>query len=926
MQSTQIQRAVVVTALLLAGVALSACGSESEAELVSSARAYLQKNDQKAAVIQLKAALQLNPQSPEARFLLGDALLQSGEMAAAVVEFEKAHDLNYGDDAVLPRLARALNGTGQTKKVTDLYSRVVLSDPAAAAELKAAVGQAFAGQGQVERSQGAVDAALQLDPRNLAARLLSARLLAGRGEIDAALARVDSVLTEAPAQVEALNHKGQMLWFAKADREGAQKAFRDALTASPRYLPSHLGLISIALQRRDIDAFKSQVAELNEALPGHPESRFYSVQLALINGEFKAAREGAQQLLKVAPESARVLMLAGAIEAQAGSPILAETHLNKALQQSPTLAAARRMLADTYLRTDQPDKALATLQPMLAGPRPSAETLALAAAAHLQAGDAATAESFFNRAAQSAPDDPKLLTAQALSQISKGQVEAGFAQLESVTKADRSTYADLALISARLRRKEFDEALSAVERLKSKMPGKPVPDHLRGRILAQRGDAAGARSSFEKALTLDAAYFPAVSGLAALDIAEQKFDAARQRYEAVLSKDPRHYRALVAVAQLRQRTGAKPAEITTLLGDAVKANPAEAAPRLLLIEHLMQQRDWAAARDAARAAVAAVPDSVPLIEAQGRAYLAAGDNEQAIAAFRKSTAAQPGATAPLMALADAYARTKDNASAIASLRKALDLDPKLVVAYRGLAQLALMENRADDAVAIARQLQTRRPDEAVGHLLEAEAHANQRRWDAAIAATRAALVRDDSGLMAIRLHGLYLQANKVAEAQRFASEWERRRPGDADFQVHLATVALVGSKFADSEARFRKALSVRPDDALVLNNIAWLLVKQGKPGAVAMAERADKLLPGSTAIMDTLALALAADKRLDEAVDWQRKALALAPDRPSLRLNLAKLLVQSGNKDAARAELQILAKLGEGFAQQAEVSEILKTL
>ena len=61
-------------------------------------------------------------------------------------------------------------------------------------------------------------------------------------------------------------------------------------------------------------------------------------------------------------------------------------------------------------------------------------------------------------------------------------------------------------------------------------------------------------------------------------------------------------------------------------------------------------------------------------------------------------------------------------------------------------------------------------------------------------------------------------------------------------------------------------------------------------------------------------------------VDSLRKAVALAPDESNIRLNLARALVKAGQKDAAKKELETLAKLGDKFAQQAEVAKLMQTL
>lgn len=80
----------------------------------------LEKEDSKSAVIQLKSVLQQSPQLPEARFLLGKALLGEGKVGEAVVELEKARDLKYPEVEVLPLLAQSLLVMRQVKKLTDL--------------------------------------------------------------------------------------------------------------------------------------------------------------------------------------------------------------------------------------------------------------------------------------------------------------------------------------------------------------------------------------------------------------------------------------------------------------------------------------------------------------------------------------------------------------------------------------------------------------------------------------------------------------------------------------------------------------------------------------------------------------------------------------------------------------------------------------
>jgi len=56
------------------------------------------------------------------------------------------------------------------------------------------------------------------------------------------------------------------------------------------------------------------------------------------------------------------------------------------------------------------------------------------------------------------------------------------------------------------------------------------------------------------------------------------------------------------------------------------------------------------------------------------------------------------------------------------------------------------------------------------------------------------------------------------------------------------------------------------------------------------------------------------------------KAADLAPQAGTIRLNLAKALIKAGKKTEAKQELEALAKLGDRFAEQAEVTALLKGL
>ncbi|MCC6246864.1 MAG: tetratricopeptide repeat protein, partial [Rubrivivax sp.] len=224
----------------------------------------------------------------------------------------------------------------------------------------------------------------------------------------------------------------------------------------------------------------------------------------------------------------------------------------------------------------------------------------------------------------------------------------------------------------------------------------------------------------------------------------------------------------------------------------------------------------------------------------------------------------------------------------------------------------------------ARELQKSNPKETSGFQLEGDVERQQRNWPAAIAAYRKAFTMARSTDLAIRLHQALFAGGQRAEAEKLVADWQREHPRDFGFSYYLGDMAMSRSDYAAGEKHYRAVLEVQPRNALALNNVAWLMAKQGKTGAVPLAEQANQILPNRPQLMDTLATALAAEGEIKRAVDVQKRAVQIERNDPNLRLNLARLHLKAGEKPQARAELEDLSRLGDKFAAQAEVAELLK--
>lgn len=910
----------------LISAALVGCGGKSESDKLTEARAAVSAGKSSDAVLQLKAILQANEQSAEARYLLGQSLFKLADQGAAAVEFQKAFDLGYPRNQVVPALAEAMLASGQGKRMLELHANTQLDDPKAMASLKASIAGARLLYGETEAGRAAIAEAQKLDPSNFTAGLLNVRMLAGAGQLDGSLSELDRLAGLYPQRAEVLVLRGDLLWQGKNELDAAVAALRKALTLDPVSMPAFTSLLSIHLQRRDTKALADDLAQMEKRYPVHAQTRFFQANKALIDGDLRRAREMTQLMLQVVPDNPYVLQLAGAVEFEAGVLVAAESRLTKALASMPGLPTARRLLAETHMRNGQPAKALLVLQPMLGATPPDVDALSLAAQAYLQSGDPGRAEQLFLLASKSSPGNPKVQTALALTQIAQGRVDLGFSQLQQAAATQDANFADLALYSARLQRKELPAALAAAEGLQRKMPNKPLPYMLQAQVLQAQGDRVRARDRYEQALKADPAHVPAVKALAALDVAEGKREAALKRSEELRSRDPDNPDVVLAVAELRLATGQNAEGVAELLAEAVRKNPKEAPLRVAQVELLLAQRKPEAALSVAQNALSAMPDVPQIIDALGTAQMATGAAEQAISSFRKVAAALPAEIRPLLRLADAYIATDKPKLAEQHLRKALEIQPRSLAAQRGLIQVALMERRTADALKVAQAVQQQLPTEPIGHMLEGEIHASKRAWDASLAAYRTALQRKPVAEVAKWVYLINVRADRLQDAEAFSDKWLAEHPSDAEFLLFVANQALERKQWPLAEDRLRALMKAAPDSPTAPNNLAWVLVQQGKPGAVDFARRASELLPDNAAVLDTLGLALAAEKRWKEAVQTQQRAADLAPSLGDFRLRLAKYQIEAGDKTAARENLSKLEALGEAYSGFPEVRKLLKTL
>jgi putative PEP-CTERM system TPR-repeat lipoprotein len=416
---------------------LSACVDNHERS-ISMARTEIAEGNAGAAVVRLRGLLQSEPGYREARVLLGQILLDSGNASGAERELRKALEIGADQETVKPLLARALLESGSDKKVLSEFVAQQLRTPEAKADILVSQAYAHLLQGNVETAKRVVQQAAEFSPHLVRLAIVRAVISAAEKDHEAALSAIDKVLARQPNSVEALRAKANIA-LNVGNREQAISALQALTLAMPSDVAAQYAASVLLWQAGRITDAKIQAERLRVAAPSHPRMAHLDALLALHERDLRAAREHVGLALKGDPGFLPTTLLAANIHAELGEAELAEKELNAVLSKEPNNVPARRALLALQLKTQRKEMALKTARELLERAPEDSAVLKLAAAAHLQAGDAKTSQALFEKAGALGAPDARVLMGLGLARMATGETEQGVNALLQASAADDSS-------------------------------------------------------------------------------------------------------------------------------------------------------------------------------------------------------------------------------------------------------------------------------------------------------------------------------------------------------------------------------------------------------------------------------------------------------------------------------------------------------
>lgn len=505
--------------------------------------------------------------------------------------------------------------------------------------------------------------------------------------------------------------------------------------------------------------------------------------------------------------------------------------------------------------------------------------------------DYAEAAAYFERALALDPGNPGLLNNAVVARVALGDVDGARADADRLAAADpANAVAALVVLADSLATGDFDAAAA---------------------VLAAQGDQMN----------------PILGGLVAgwIEVGRQNFPAAEAKFEALGGNE-----ALAAYGQYHKAlalayAGDFVAAEKILAGGAdgpLHVNRSAIVAHAEILAQMGRSADAIAVIDDALAG--GVPDA-PLLDLRQR--LASGEE----VAFDQITAPKDGAAEAFLTLADALNNDESARVALVHARLAAHIRPDLVEAELVAADVL----ESEEQYALANEALATVPETSPWYVTTEIRRANTQRAagdpEAGIATLTALAASGKDGIEVDSALGDALRmAERFPEAVvAYTRAIDRIAEPMPAHWILFYTRGISNERAGDwpkAEADFREALTLQPDQPLVLNYLGYSMVEKGEnlDEALAMIQKAVKGQPDDGYITDSLGWVYYRLGRYQDAVAPMLRAVELTPDDPIINDHLGDVLWMVGRK--REAEFQWRRALSFGPADDLDMDRIRRKL
>lgn len=342
----------------------------------------LETGDPARAVAQIALAQRANPADPSLRRLFALALVREGDPRQALQVLQPLLGASSTDAEALALAGVAALQLGDRAAARAHFAQAQAHAPADNPRLRATLALGQLAQGEVRGGLDSLEALARANAGlGIESVLVSARIQ--QGDHEAAARLLDALQRQRPADPDVPLLRAELL-RRQGDLAGARASLERAFELAPWHFPVVAALAEADLRERRVPQARARFEALLAQAPRNTEAMLALARIAQLSGAPpQEASRWLAEAVRTEPTKAALRLQQVEHALHQGQWQAALSAADEAAQTLPGDARVQLALARACLAAREPQRAVAVLGKLSAGPVPSAEALRLLARAHL---------------------------------------------------------------------------------------------------------------------------------------------------------------------------------------------------------------------------------------------------------------------------------------------------------------------------------------------------------------------------------------------------------------------------------------------------------------------------------------------------------------------------------------------------------------
>jgi putative PEP-CTERM system TPR-repeat lipoprotein len=899
LSTSQNRKKTSIAVVLLISLFLSACTQKTSQEHIAAAAEFYAGGDVSAAVVELKNAIQLDPKLANARFELGKIYLEQKSFEAAEKELSRAQDLGYPEVEVLPLLARAYQRTGANTALVALDHEMEGLTVVARAEVGFLKAQSLLQLNKVEEARVLVQDIQVLETSSVYKGLAGVLQLIIEQENEGALQQSIELQKQAPLNKDLLSLTARLYLVNEQPAEAAD-IYAEYVKAEPEDAETRfiLARMLIDLNRGDeAEPHVDTLLKINDK----------NALLNKLKGIVRAADQdfvNGQKYSEIAINNGSLdpisRLVAGYSAYQQADFEGAVGHLSTIATSLPDNHPGLRILAASQLQTGLTSEASDLLRRLGNLTSNDASLFSKAGYELVKRGENKRAAEII-QLSEGLSDDTGDLTRLGVLKLSINNID-GILDLESaVEKSPESVTAKSTLATAYMASNQLDKASELASEWKNEASNLPEGFLLAGEVALRNNDLVTAESEFLRASAIAPNNTKVQMALIGLELRKEDVPAAISKLEPLLEESPDYVPALTAYYALKNREGSPEKGLEPILSQLSKT-PENNQLLVLLSQIYVQQSEYENALDTLNKVTEDKVLDTAYWGTKGTVLLRLNKLAEADEHYTKWLSFSPSNRDAAMGKLLLLDSRNDYQVGLTLTQDYLESreDPQMEVLQ---SYFLIMTGKVKEAQSLIDSFDPNVKNLPLVRGVTARIKLRQGDAKGAVDDAKAAYDDNPSTKSVFLLAQAYDLSGQEGESVSLLSSYLENNPNDLRVMMLLAE-KKIGSDKNSSINMYKDALKLDENNAVVLNNLAYLLTQEGQlDEAAGLAQRAFELNPNSPAVADTYAQIQVKQGNTEDAVETYSGVMNQEVDNEEIFLNYVEALLLNGSKEIAKRRI-----------------------